>query len=249
MARIPDDEIERLKRETDLAGLVRASGVELAPHGAGGDLIGRCPLHDDRTPSLVVTPSKGLWHCLGACGIGGSAIDWIMRTRKVGFRHAVEVLREINGAGAVGGAAPAPSLSKRLPPPVSFDADDRALLLQVMDYYHRRLKQSGEALAYLGRRGIGGEEAIEHFKIGFADRTLGMRLPDKQRKAGMEVRTRLEKIGLYRATGHEHLSGCVVFPVIDPATGQVTEVYGRKIGPQARGLPYHLYLPGGHSAR
>jgi hypothetical protein len=43
MKRIPDDEIERLKRETDLAALVRASGVELAPHGAGGDLIGRWP--------------------------------------------------------------------------------------------------------------------------------------------------------------------------------------------------------------
>jgi hypothetical protein len=68
MGRIPDDEIERLKRETDLAGLVRMSGVELAPHGAGRDLIGRCPLHDDRTPSLVVTPAKGLWHCLGVRG-------------------------------------------------------------------------------------------------------------------------------------------------------------------------------------
>jgi DNA primase len=175
MARIPDDEIERLKRETDLAGLVRASGVELVPHGAGGDLIGRCPLHDDRTPSLVVTPAKGLWHCLGACGIGGSAIDWIMRTRKVGFRHAVEVLREIAGAGVVtGGTAPAPSsLPKRLAAPIAFDADDRALLLQVTDYYHQRLKQTPDALAYLQKRGIGSIEAIERFKLGYADRTLG----------------------------------------------------------------------------
>ena len=112
MARIPDDEIERLKHETDLAALVRGSGVELAPHGANGDLIGRCLFHDDRTPSLVVSPAKGvgqpaLWHCLGACGVGGSAIDWVMRTRKVGFRHAVEVLRELNhGTGAAGGTAP-----------------------------------------------------------------------------------------------------------------------------------------------
>jgi DNA primase len=248
MARIPDDEIERLKRETDLAGLVRMSGVELAPHGAGGDLIGRCPLHDDRTPSLVVTPGKGLWHCLGACGVGGSAIDWIMRTRKVGFRHAVEVLREINGAGVVtGGTAPAPSsLPKRLPAPVSFDADDRALLLQVTDYYHQRLKQTPDALAYLQKRGIGSIEAIERFKLGYADRTLGLRLPDKQRKAGLEIRQRLEKLGLYRATGREHFNGCVVFPVIDPTTGQVTEMYGRKIGHQAKGLPVHLYLRGQH---
>ncbi len=253
MARIPDDEIERLKRETDLAGLVRMSGVELAPHGAGGDLIGRCPLHDDRTPSLVVSPAKGigqpaLWHCLGACGVGGSAIDWIMRTRKVGFRHAVEVLREITGAGVVtGGTAPAPSsLPKRLAAPIAFDADDRALLLQVTDYYHQRLKQTPDALAYLQKRGIGSAEAIERFKLGYADRTLGLRLPNKQRKAGLEIRQRLEKLGLYRKTGHEHFSGCVVFPIIDPASGHVTEVYGRKIGPQAKGLPYHLYLHGRH---
>jgi DNA primase len=248
MARIPDDEIERLKRETDLAGLVRMSGVELAPHGAGGDLIGRCPLHDDKTPSLVVTPGKGLWHCLGACGIGGSAIDWIMRTRKVGFRHAVEVLREIAGAGVVtGGTAPAPSsLPKRLPPPVSFDADDRALLAQVIDYYHQRLKQTPDALAYLQKRGIGSVEAIERFKLGYADRTLGLRLPDKQRKAGLEIRQRLEKLGLYRATGREHFNGCVVFPVIDPDSRHVTEMYGRKIGHQAKGLPVHLYLRGQH---
>jgi DNA primase len=251
MARIPDDEIERLKRETDLAGLVRASGVELAPHGAGGDLIGRCLLHDDRTPSLVVTPAKdgkpSLWHCLGACGVGGSAIDWIMRTRKVGFRHAVEVLRETIGAGVVVGTASAPSsLPKRLPPPVSFDADDRALLLQVTDYYHQRLKQTPDALAYLQKRGIGSIEAIERFKLGYADRTLGLRLPDKQRKAGLEIRQRLEKLGLYRQTGREQFNGCVVFPVIDPASGQVTEMYGRKIGHQAKGLPVHLYLRGQH---
>ena len=264
MKRIPDDEIERLKRETDLAALVRASGVELAPHGAGGDLIGRCPLHDDRTPSLVVTASKGLWHCLGACGVGGSAIDWIMRTRKTGFRYAIEILREINGstsspqagAGAAlgtapastgsGQAAPSPDFPRRLPSPLSFDADDWQLLVEVIDYYHRCLKQTPAALAYLQKRGIGSGEAVEHFRIGFADRTLGLRLPNKQRKAGAEIRERLEKLGLYRGTGREHFNGCVVFPIIDPQSGRVTEIYGRKIGPQFRGLPIHLYLRGEH---
>ena len=56
MARIADEEIERLKREVDLAELVVRSGVALKK--AGGDLVGRCPFHDDDTPSLVVTPAK-----------------------------------------------------------------------------------------------------------------------------------------------------------------------------------------------
>jgi len=36
-------------------------------------------IHDDREPSLVITPAKNLWHCLGACQAGGSVIDWVMR--------------------------------------------------------------------------------------------------------------------------------------------------------------------------
>jgi DNA primase len=90
MARIPDAELERLKRETDLVALVQASGVELG--ATAPTWSGRCPFHDDRGPSLVVTPAKGLWHCLGACQTGGSAIDWVMRSEKVSFRHAVERL-------------------------------------------------------------------------------------------------------------------------------------------------------------
>jgi DNA primase len=73
MARIPEDEIERLKREVSLERLVKAAGIELRKHGA--DLLGLCPFHDDREPSLVVTPEKNLWHCLGACQAGGSVVD------------------------------------------------------------------------------------------------------------------------------------------------------------------------------
>ena len=119
-------------------------------------------------------------------------------------------------------------------------------MAQVMDYYHQRLKQTPDALAYLQKRGIGSAEAIEHFRLGFADRTLGLRLPKTQCKAGAEIRERLQKLGLYRDTGHEHFSGCVVFPVTDLESGHITEAYGRKIGPQARGLPVHLYLHGQH---
>ncbi|HTX01676.1 MAG TPA: CHC2 zinc finger domain-containing protein, partial [Acidimicrobiales bacterium] len=92
MARIAEEEIERLKREVDLVALVEAAGVVLERTGA--DVRGRCPFHDDTTPSLVVTPEKGLWHCLGACQAGGSAIDWVMRRDGVSFRHAVELLRD-----------------------------------------------------------------------------------------------------------------------------------------------------------
>ena len=92
MARVPEAEIERLKEQVSLVSLVEAHGVELRK--AGADLVERCPFHDDRTPSLVVTPGKNLWHCLGACQAGGSVVDWAMRAEGVSFRHAVELLRD-----------------------------------------------------------------------------------------------------------------------------------------------------------
>ncbi len=73
-----------------------------------------------------------------------------------------------------------------------------------------------------------------------------MRLPDKRRKDGAEIRGRLEGLGIFRASGHEHFAGSLVFPVFNEA-GNVSEVYGRKVRDDLRaGTPRHLYLPGPH---
>jgi DNA primase len=240
MARIPDDELERLKREVDLAALVRSKGIELKPHG-GKDLAGLSPFSDEKTPSFIVSPAKNLWHCMSS-GQGGSVIDFVMKHDGVSFRHAVLLLKEQN-PHLFGGAAVSKATVPKLAPPVSFDADDQKLFEQVLGYYRERLKENPAALEYLKSRGISAE-AVEAFGIGFADRTLGLRLPHKNRAEGEAIRTRLQKIGLYRESGHEHFNGCVVFPIRDES-GAVGEVYGRKIGPQKNKL-YHLYLPGPH---
>jgi hypothetical protein len=75
-------------------------------------------------------------------------------------------------------AAPTARVRKR-PPPVASHGDDQALLNQVIDYYHETLKQSPEALAYLKSRGLDHSDVIDQFKLGFANRTLGLRLPAK----------------------------------------------------------------------
>lgn len=244
MARIADAEIERLKDEVSLVRLVESSGVKLAKRG--GDVVGSCPFHDDATPSFVVTPAKNLFHCFG-CGAAGGPIDWVMKHQGVSFRHAVELLRDGAALDATASSSsPVRSTVRRLAPPVSLDADDHALLGQVVDYYHETLKSSPEALAYLKARGLDHPELIERFRLGYADRTLGLRLPDKTRKAGADIRARLERIGLYRASGHEHFTGSLVVPMIGEG-GVVTEVYGRKIRNNLRkGTPLHLYLPGPH---
>ena len=244
MARVAEAELERLKLEISVERLATARGVALKRHGA--DLIGRCPFHEDRTPSLVVSPAKNLWHCLGACQAGGSVIDWVMKAEGVSFRHAVELLRADLPVTSPSTKVVKASVVRKLAAPVSADADDRELLAQVVGYYHETLKQSPEALAYLGGRGLQSSEMIERFKLGFANRTLGLRLPMKAWKAGGEIRGRLQKLGVMRESGHEHFTGSVVIPIFDEE-GNVAEMYGRKItaGLLAR-VPLHTYLPGPH---
>jgi len=248
MARIPSAELERLKQEVSLVRLVEGQGIELKVHGA--DRIGRCPFHDDRTPSLVVSPKKNLWHCLGACQAGGSVIDWVMKSQGVSFRHAVEILQTEQPLVAITagrrGKVAQHSTTRKLASDFSVEADDQALLAQVIGFYHEALKQSPEALAYLEKRGLTHPELIDTFRLGFANRSLGYRLPAKNRKAGNALRSQLQRIGLLRKSGHEHLTGSLVIPVID-ADGVITEVYGRKLNDHLRpGTPYHLYLPGPH---
>lgn len=62
MPRIPDDQIEQLKQTISLQRLVEDQGIALKKHGK--DYLGLCPFHDDKEPSLVISPDKNLWHCL-----------------------------------------------------------------------------------------------------------------------------------------------------------------------------------------
>lgn len=249
MARIPAAELERLKEDIALVRLVESTGVELKAHGA--DRIGRCPFHEDKTPSLVVSPKKNLWHCLGACQTGGTVIDWVMQSQGVSFRHAVEILQEGHPLGAVAQGkhenVAQRSTTQKLKSDMATDVDDQALLAQVIDFYHETLKASPEALNYLEQRGLRAAGLIDHFKLGFANRTLGYRLPAKTRKAGAALRGQLQRIGVIRSSGHEHFNGSLVIPVMDE-NGLISEVYGRKVTPNLRkGTPQHLYLPGPHA--
>ena len=244
MPMIPEDEIERIKREADLAAVVRSRGVALKPQG--GDLVGLCPFHDDKNPSLHVTPAKRLWRCV-SCHATGNVIQFVQKFDGVSFRHAYELLK--NGAAFTGAPTCQPvkkGTVPRLASPLAADADDQAALRQVLDYYHERLRtnENPAALAYLKKRGITAE-AIEAFRIGFVDRTLGLRLPHNNRKEGAVLRARLTALGILRDTGHEHLRGRVVFPVV-AESGEIGTVYGRAIDDGGK-HDRHLFLPGPQS--
>jgi DNA primase catalytic core len=246
MARLAEDVINRIKQEVSLVRLLESQGHKLKKHGK--DYVCACPFHTDDTPSLVVSPASNLWHCLGACQAGGSVIDWVMRTKGVSFRFACELLMNDLGLVADTGRGPIKqNTTTKLALSLPAAADDQAVFQYVEQHYHDTLKQSTEALAYLEKRGLHSAELIERFKLGYANRTLGYRLPEKNRKAGAEIRGQLQRLGILRESGHEHFTGSLVVPIHDE-NGAITEIYGRKINDNLReGTASHLYLPGPHA--
>jgi DNA primase len=242
MARVPAVEIEKLKRNVSLRRVVEAKGVTLKQSGQD-NFMGKCPFHEDDTASFSVSEKKNLWHCLGACRAGGDVIEFVMRAEGVSFRHACELLREgIQLSPSVG---PKHATVPKLPSPVTETGD---ALNEVRDYYHQQLKQSPEALAYLKSRGLDDKTLINHFKLGFANRTLALRLPEANREAGAKLRGKLQGVGVLRESGHEHLNGSLVIPIEDE-NGNVVQMYGRKVTESLRkGTAQHLYLAGGHKA-
>jgi len=247
MPYVPPEVKERLKREISVQRLAEARGIQLRP--IGKELIGLCPFHKDTNPSLNIDPVKNVWHCKGACGEGGDVILWVMRAEGVSFNHAVEMLKR-DYFPSVRGTEPPPrkSTTVKLPPLIEHTANDKRLLEAVVEHYHETLKMSPEAQQYLVKRGLQSSEMVEHFRLGFANRTLGYRMPEKNRSTGREQRGRLQQLGVLRENGREHLRGSIVIPIFN-LEGEVMQMYGRKIAPRhllREDTSEHLYLPGPH---
>ncbi|MDD2999909.1 MAG: CHC2 zinc finger domain-containing protein, partial [Candidatus Riflebacteria bacterium] len=190
MPRLTESELNHLKSSVSLVQLAQNMGIKLQPHGK--NLIGLCPFHDDKEPSLVITPEKNLFNCLGACGTGGTVIDWVMKAEKLTFREAVSYLQKLSPSSLEASATKQETTSKPAATsaaPISLEAVDHELMQQVVDYYHETLKNSPTAISYLQKRGIYSPEIIAKFKIGYSNRTLGLNLPVKQVKSGLEIRT------------------------------------------------------------
>ena len=244
MTRLSTNEFERLTQEVSVQRLVEACGVTLEPQGA--ELQGRCPFHADPTPSLVISPRENRWACRGACQTEGTVVDWVMRAEGVSRRHAVELLQAgyEPSVTPTRTAPPRASSVPKLPAPVTAAAeDDQAVLRQVVAYYHATLQHAPEARRYLAGRGLQSAEFCAHFQLGFANRTLGYRLPQKNRRAGAALRGSLQRLGILRASGHEHFSGALVIPIVT-LDGTVVQLVGRKIGAHLdAGAPRYLTLP------
>jgi len=235
---IPAEEIAAIRARHDLVTFIEAAGIKLKRKGR--DLVGLCPFHDDRGPSLSVSVAKQYWCCLGACSAGGKTtggdvIEFARRLWRTGFREALERLGG-NGNGNGSHAVPNATAARPAPramAPKSVAPPSPDLLTQVTLVYHQALLGSTEAKDYLTGRGITNPELVAALTIGYADGTLAERAPE-----GSETRAALEALGVVTPNGHEPMHGCVIVPLRDLA-GHVVGLYGRPIARDG-----HFFLTG-----
>jgi hypothetical protein len=225
MARVPDDEIDQLQKRVSIERMAEARGVKLDRHG--DRLHGECPFHESGDHAIVIDSKANTWACPG-CGVtDGSVVELTMKAEGVSRRHAVELLQADRVGGGGIGKIVKNSTSLKLPDLVGADVDDAGLLAQIVAYYHESLKRTPMAMAVLKKYGVNAE-AVERFRIGVSDRSLGYRLPKANRTAGAEIRSRLQRLGVLRDTGHESLRGCITVPLFDEH-GAVSSIYGWRL--------------------
>lgn len=158
MAFYSNEIIQQLKAHADIA-LVIENFVPLKRSG-NGRYLGVCPFHDDRSPSMNVNPSLGIYKCF-ACGAGGDVFKFVQEHEKMDFKGAVEWVANFTGFAL-------PQLGA---PEDSEKTEERAMVRRLnelaCEWFEQQLALSPKALQYLSSRHIT-DETRKLFHIGYA---------------------------------------------------------------------------------
>ena len=161
MARIAQSSIEQVVATADIVEVV---GQYTDLKKAGANYSGRCPFHEERTPSFSVNPSEKLYYCFG-CGAGGNLIGFVMAKENMDFPEAVEYLADKYGVALEYEESSARGDAER-----RRRERLRALLEQATVYYERVLREAkaaAPAREYLEGRGLS-EEVCRAFRVGYS---------------------------------------------------------------------------------
>jgi DNA primase len=212
-----------IKRDVDIVALFAQFGVELVQKGTS--YMGKCPWHDDTTPSLSVDRLKGVYHCFG-CGESGDAISLVRKMRGCDFSAALQFLAE----RAI--TVPAPKAAK--PKEVIQQVVQELSLDDIVRHYQRVLSGNLQASEYLESRGLKDRTLWNRLRLGYSDGSLVDKLSNNQRD-------QLVERGILSRSGKEIFSGYIIVPLLDE-NDQVVSLYGRAI--DAKTHPVHRYLAG-----
>lgn len=157
---LPNEVIEEIRVGTDLVKLI---GESVSLKRSGTNYTGRCPFHDEKTPSFSVSSSKQLYHCFG-CGEGGTAITFVMKYFHLPFMDAIERLADRLRI----------DLSKYKQKQNVEQVEHKRKMFEVLSYaaekYHSVLDTSfgKKAVEYLAKKRGLTQQMINEFQIGFA---------------------------------------------------------------------------------
>jgi len=217
MARIKDDSVAQVRAAIDMVELV---SQYTTLRRAGARYTGRCPFHEERTPSFSVNAVDKLYHCFG-CGKGGDAISFVRELEQLDFAEAIAWLAErFNVTLEYEEMSPHVEEARRRRERL------HALLEQATSFYERHLWESpaGEPVrAYLERRGLG-EDICREFRLGLSP---GQGMAAKAQQKGFSV-AELRAAGLVNARGNDYFPQRLMFPLAD-ARGRVVGFQARKL--------------------
>ncbi|MEE3488801.1 MAG: DNA primase [Bulleidia sp.] len=158
MARIPEEEVEAVRRKADIVSVI---GKYLQVQRKGKDYVCLCPFHDDHSPSMTISPDKQIYKCF-VCGAGGNVFTFVQNYENVSFPEAVERVADMSG------------IPLSVHPAVEEKPQDPriARLHKVLDetirftMYQMNTEQASAFRQYCDERGLN-EEVRQKFSIGF----------------------------------------------------------------------------------
>jgi DNA primase len=217
MARIKE---ESVRAAVDAADMVEVVSGRTQLRKAGARYVGRCPFHEERTPSFSVNAADKLFYCFG-CGKGGDVITFVRDTEQLDFAEAVEWLAE-RFRVTLEYEETSPQFEE------SRKRRDRlhAVLDQAASFYERHLWDSAAGASvreYLKSRGLG-EEICRAFRLGLSP---GNGLAQKAQQKGF-TREELRRAGLTNARGNDYFPQRLMFPLAD-ARGRIVGFQARKL--------------------
>ncbi len=148
-------DVERIKELLDVAEVV-GDYIELKP--SGSYYKANCPFHKEKTPSFIVTPERGTYHCFG-CGASGDIFSFVQEYEGLDFKGALKLLAEKAGV----------EISYKKSDGVFEKAKERFFSVneEATNFFEENLSKSKTALKYLRRRGVSLKTQKE-WRIGYA---------------------------------------------------------------------------------
>ncbi len=230
MAMIPPETLELIRSRLDVVELV---GEHVQLSRAGRNMKGRCPFHQERTPSFIVSPERQTYHCFG-CGEGGDAFSFVMKIENLSFVEAAERLAARAGVKVEPAQALSPQDKERL-------RMKEALEFAAAHYHELLLKDPAAeaARAYVRARRLS-KASVEEFVLGYAPRQGNLAAaasakgfePDVLLKAGLAAKRP-------DGTLRDYFFDRLMFPIRD-AKGAAVGLGGRTLGD---GEPKYLNSP------